>query len=165
MAPRRTRKGMTEERRKRAVRVLGMRREGATYQQIAKEEGISVSTAFEDVDKALKEITREPAESVLRLELERLDGMYFRLSTQISRLNRQISGDQGRGEVDLPAIEMIRKLINTQISVSERRAKLLGMDTQHHEHSIDPAIAIQEAFGTIVAVSEDELMGQIGEEV
>lgn len=119
-------KGMTEERRRRAARALEMRRDFVPYRDIADALGVSVRTAYEDVQKALKEITREPAEDVLKMELERLGAMHLRLSSEIARVTKQLK--QNRDDVDLRAVEQVRRLINSQVNVSERRARLLGLN-------------------------------------
>lgn len=152
---------MTEQRRERASKALALRREGASYSQIAQELRVSTTTAFDDVDKALKEITREPAEDVLKLELERLDSMFFRLSTQIGRVNRSLAKEQEKGTLDLKGVDALRRLIGTQITVSERRARMLGLDTQRQEIVMDGADAIREALGTIVSTPDEELLAMI----
>lgn len=54
---------------------LNARLAGANYRQIAEDMQISVSTAHSYVEDAIKEITRENAEQVLALELQRYDEM------------------------------------------------------------------------------------------
>ena len=63
------------QRRKRANEALQLRASGWTYRQIAEEMRINVKTAYQYVDFALKEITRENAEQVFTLELERCDSL------------------------------------------------------------------------------------------
>ncbi|KAA8723221.1 hypothetical protein F4V58_07865 [Corynebacterium phocae] len=55
---------------------LLLREKGLSYARIAEEIGVSSSQAYEDVQDALEEITREPAEHVLVLELQRIDRMW-----------------------------------------------------------------------------------------
>lgn len=154
-------RGMTERRRIRAAKALELRRDYVPYRDIAARLNVSIGTAHEDVRLALKEIIREPAEEVLTMELERLGHMHFRLSAEISRISRHLKAD-GDG-VDLKAIDTIRKLIATQNSVAERRAKLLGLDMQRHEVVVDSAEAIREELGVIIATPESELTALIGE--
>lgn len=90
---------------------LAMRRNGATYRQIAKALGISVEVAFADVQaelNALRTLTAEDAEAVRELELRRLDDYVYALS------RRTAQGDP--------------QAIATMLRVQERRAKYLGLD-------------------------------------
>lgn len=151
------RKGMTEERRHRAARALAYRRDGDSYPTIAQKLDVSVTTAYDDVQKALQEITREPAEEVLTLELSRLDTMHARLAASIRQI---LNSEDGEG-ISLPSIEQIRKLIGTQLNVSERRAKLLGLEVQRQEVTFDSADAIVEQLGTILTTPVEDLVGMV----
>ncbi|QQO78153.1 hypothetical protein [Actinomyces sp. HMT897] len=62
-------------RRERIRQALEHRISGATYGDIATQMRISRSTAYTYVQDALKEITREPAEQVRTLELQRYDAL------------------------------------------------------------------------------------------
>lgn len=62
-------------RRERMREALHYRKNGYNYREIAAAMRISVSTAHTYIDDALKEVTRETAESVLTLELERYDAL------------------------------------------------------------------------------------------
>ena len=148
------RKGMTEERRHRAARALELRRDFVPYRDIAAQLGVSLRTAYDDVQNALEEITREPAEDVLKMELERLGSMHLRLTTEIARVTRHLKqGD----EIDLRAVDQVRKLIDSQVRVSERRAKLLGLDIIKHDVSDDLMDALATGFEVLDDTPLDEL--------
>lgn len=102
-------KGMTKERRERAAKSLNLREGGATYEQIGRSTGVSTKRAYEDVQDALKEITREPAEAVLDMELRRLDSLWRTAYIQ--------------------AKEGSLKAIQSSLQIMDRRARLLGLDT------------------------------------
>ena len=70
------------QRRKRMREALDYRKMGVSYRDIAASMHISLSTAHEYVSDALKEITREPAEQVLTLELDRYDQLLMGIFTQ-----------------------------------------------------------------------------------
>ncbi len=89
---------------KKKAEALELREIGHSYEAIAKELGISRTYAFELVDEALSEITREPAERVLQVELKRLDRM------QAGVYTAAVEGDQNA--------------IVTNIRLMEHRAKL-----------------------------------------
>lgn len=96
------------ERRRQAV---ALRTAGLTFDQIGKQLGVSVRTAFLDVTKELDKLRKDLSESVeaLReLELRRLDRAMVALHEQVGKGNH--------GAID----RMIR--------IMERRAKLLGLD-------------------------------------
>src|ERR1700722_4049700 len=63
--------------RQRQRQALELRKAGETYRQIADALGYkSKCGAYKAVDGALREVTREPAEAVRELELQRLDELY-----------------------------------------------------------------------------------------
>lgn len=93
----------------RAARALELRMEGMKFDDIANELGYnSKQAAFDAVSRELKAITREPAEEVLRLDLERLDRMWG-----IHYLNAQAGDAQA---------------LASCMRIMERRARLLGLD-------------------------------------
>lgn len=97
-----------KERRERAARALDLRTAGLGYREIAHRLGYSVGAAHNDVENALKEITREPAESLLAIELARTEELYA-LAIRYARA----------GEV---------KGISAAVSILDRRAKYLALD-------------------------------------
>lgn len=80
-------RGPTKARRERMVRALELRQQGLSYRAIAADIKVSPKRAFEDVQDALKEITRETAEQTLTLELERLDELYLLAYARARRQN------------------------------------------------------------------------------
>lgn len=100
----------TIDRRQKMQQALEYRKAGATFEQIAEKLGLSnKGNAYRLVRDALKEVTREPAEEVLILELERLD--------------RMLMGMWGQAAAgDVFAVDRVLKIM-------DRRAKYLGLDT------------------------------------
>ena len=95
--------------RERNAKALQLRKEGMNFEDIARECGFSSrQRAHEAVSTEIKRLTREPAEEVLVLELERLDAMFT-----MPYLNAQAG--------DLNAI-------NVCLRIMDRRAALLGID-------------------------------------
>lgn len=93
----------------RAAKALELRKGGATFDQIAQQLGYAGrGKAFEAIQAALREVTREPAEELLELELQRLDALQNGLWPKASR------GDT--------------KSVDSTLRVMERRHKLLGLD-------------------------------------
>jgi len=94
------------ERRRKAVE---LRKAGASFDDIAVQCGYKDrSGAYRAVKAALKDITREPAEELLTLELARLDAMLLGLWA-----------DARKGNV---------MKIDRVLKIMDRRAKLLGLD-------------------------------------
>lgn len=92
-----------------AAKALELRMEGKTFEAIAQELGYAGKQgAYDAVKRSLDAITREPAEELIKLDLERLDVLW-----QIQYLNAQGG--------DVQAMAACMKLM-------ERRAKLLGLD-------------------------------------
>ncbi|MGV9668648.1 helix-turn-helix domain-containing protein [Nocardia niigatensis] len=95
-------------RQKRVARALQLRETGANYRQISQALDISMSTAHKYVKQAMAEIVREPAESVLQLELSRCDVMLLSIWKSVTK-------------GDLQAIDRALRIM-------DRRAKLTGVD-------------------------------------
>lgn len=92
-----------------AVKAWEARKLGATLAQAAKVAGYANRGAAHNAISTLKRgLQIEAAEEMVAMESERLDGYLFALATKIK------AGDE--------------KAINTAIKISERRAKLLGLD-------------------------------------
>jgi len=93
----------------RAAKALELRMEGKTFEAIAEELGYAGKQgAYDAVRRSIAAVTREPAEELLKLDLERLDAMWG-----IHYLNAQAG--------DVQALSACMKIM-------ERRAKLLGLD-------------------------------------
>ena len=93
----------------RTIQALELRKAGFTYSVIAEKLGYTgKAAAWDAVNRALKQLKREPAEGVLALELERLDALYKSMYPQALKGN-------------LGAVDRCLK-------ISERRARLLGLD-------------------------------------
>lgn len=92
-----------------AAKALELRMEGKTFEVIAEELGYAGRQgAYDAVRRSLDAITREPAEELIKLDLERLDALWG-----IQFLNAQAG--------DVQAMAACMKIM-------ERRAKLLGLD-------------------------------------
>ncbi len=99
----------TVEAKMKAAKALELRMEGKTFEAIAEELGYAGKQgAYDAVRRSIAAITREPAEELLKLDLERLDAMWG-----IHYLNAQAG--------DVQALAACMKIM-------ERRAKLLGLD-------------------------------------
>lgn len=154
--PKRARKGthITEERRHRMAEALKYRKQGRSYPQIADALGISVSQAERDVKDALNEITREPAEEVLAMELHRLDTRELQLNAEVARCLKYMA-DNGP---DVKWSDLLRKHTETLLRVSMQRARLTGLDNGIHvDASIDVEETVQAMFTQIMRADPEEL--------
>lgn len=157
--PRRARKGthITEERRHRMAKALEYRKQGRSYQKIAEALGISLSQAERDVKDALNEITREPAEEVLAMELQRLDTRELQLNAEVARCLREMN-EHGS---DVKWSDLLRKHTETLLRVSMQRARLTGLDNGIHvDASIDVEETVQAMFTQIMQADPEELGGE-----
>ncbi|MFC9874868.1 hypothetical protein [Nocardia salmonicida] len=96
------------EKRRRMAEALRLRETGANYRMIGEALEVSTSTAHGYVTDAIKELTREPAEAVLQMELNRLDTLTYRLWEDATADN-------------LKAVDRVLRIM-------ERRDKLTGLD-------------------------------------
>lgn len=102
-----------------AAKALELRMEGKTFEAIAEEVGYAGKQgAYDAVRRSLREIVREPAEELIRLDLERLDAMWG-----IHYLNAQAGDPQA---------------LASCMRIMERRAKLLGLDAPTKVAETDP---------------------------
>lgn len=95
----------------RRAKALSLRRAGVTYQQIATATGVSLETAYSDVQaelSALRLQTVEDATAVRELELRRLDDY-----------TRALAPRAAQGDI---------AAITTLLRVQERRSRYLGLD-------------------------------------
>jgi hypothetical protein len=126
------------------IRALDLRRRGLSYPQISAELGCSLSTAHTMVQRALADSAREAGEEVRQIEAQRLDDLTRTLNrVMLTRHYRvaqtgQVATDPETGAPLLDADPVIRAVL-ALVRVSERRAKLLGLDapTRHEVITID----------------------------
>ncbi len=94
-------------------RACALRRDGATYQEIADRLGFADrSAARHAVERALAAAVREPAAELRELELMRLDRLYLVAS-------ELLDGDD---------LDVRLKAVDRLVRISERRSRLLGLD-------------------------------------
>lgn len=95
----------------RRAKAFSLRKAGASYRQIAQQMAVSLNTAYADVQAELLELreqTKSDAVEVRELELQRCDEMILGLWPAVRR------GDP--------------KAVMAAVRVSDRRARLLGLD-------------------------------------
>jgi len=98
------------------VRVMELRRIGLTFEQIAKEVGYAGRQgAKEAYDAAIARMGREAAEDLRILENDRLDDLWRRAYTQLSKID---AGD----------VDALTKLESVMLRISQRRSGLMGLD-------------------------------------
>lgn len=97
------------ERAERRSRAVDLRREGLTLREVANELGVSVYTAWNDIQTAVRDIPKEEADLLRQQEADRLDAL------QHAIWEKAIAGD-------LHAIDRVLKII-------ERRCRLMGLDS------------------------------------
>lgn len=127
-----------------------LRADGHTYRAIAAELHITVSSAHDAVQRALRAIVEEPATEVLRLELDRLDAELVRLNGleaaaravlerehvtvshgKVITMEDPDTGDEKPLLDDGPVLQAIDRLVRIEDARrrnGERRAKLLGLE-------------------------------------
>lgn len=114
MTQRGHRKTPTAERLEAEAQALDMRRAGVTYDVIGQRLGINPGVAHRYVSEALRRTLQEPADELRTLEVARLDRLEFAVWA------RAMSGDQAA--------------VQSVLRISERRAKLLGLDAPVRAH-------------------------------
>lgn len=131
----------------RRAEVLRLRLDGLTLAQIGDRLGIRADSVHDIITRALRSMTKEPAEELLNLELARLDSLYaeamnaVRAFTPVLHNGKvvQIPVIDGNGQTvkdpggqPLTCIAQDRQPVLAGIACAvrllERRAKLLGLD-------------------------------------
>lgn len=110
---------------KRRATALELRSKGYDFRRIARETGVSLKQAYDDVWRAIDELPKGDVEKARREALERLDHLQSTLSQRMAELDEvQIEEDGTEtwfiGEIEKTAAAILR--------VEERRARLLGLD-------------------------------------
>lgn len=148
----------SEERRKRMAEALDLRKKGLGYQQIGEIIGVSGAQAHRDVQDALLEITKEPAQEVRAIELQRSEEQHLRLNGEIGRVLKHLKAStSAEGLTDLKAVDSVRRLIETQNKVAQTRHRLNGFDMGIQiDASMDVQASIDKAFATILGAEPDE---------
>lgn len=148
----------SEKRRKRMAEALRLRKQGLGYDHIAEQLDVSNAQVYRDVQDALLEITKEPAQNVRALELQRSDEQHLRLNAEIGRVLKHLKvTTAGAGVVDLKAVETVRRLIESQNKVAQTRHRLNGFDMGLQvDASLDVQASIDKAFATILGADTDE---------
>lgn len=111
----------------RRLKALELRAQGRPYRAIAVDMGISRARAYELVREALDDITqqsKETAEQVREIELDRLDDLHERLTMKL-RLQRRKVMNKDNVEVMVP--DPSEKTVDSLLRVAEHRARLLGI--------------------------------------
>lgn len=148
----------SEERRKRMAEALDLRKKGLGYVQIGEIIGVSGAQAHRDVQDALLEITKEPAQEVRTIELQRSEEQHLRLNGEIGRVLKHLKAATDlEGLTDLKAVDTVRRLIETQNKVAQTRHRLNGFDMGIQiDASMDVQASIDKAFATILGAEPEE---------
>lgn len=127
-------------------KALDYRKQGWSYNRIAKEMHLGVTTVREDILWCLDQVISEPAEEVRKMELERLDEL------QAAIWQRAIGGDY-------VAIDRVLRIM-------DKRQRILGIETPVEAFSLDfilqMATEISEQLGIPVEdiVAEAEFLAR-----
>ena len=140
---------------KRDAEACRLRAQNYTYDQIAAQlKFANRGNAHQAVQRALKDITREPAEELRTMELERLDGL-----ASISQRVIEESDD----------LELILKAVDRHLKIQARRAALMGLDAPAKSEVSGPAgdpISMQVAdFAALPAKVRRERLTELAAEV
>ena len=148
----------------REIRAVQLRAAGADYNEIARALNYSNrSGAFKAVRRALQRWGSEAVEELRILELQRLDTITKKLWPAIVGRTARDLGDG----VTEPAVEPSREAMNLYLKVSQRRAKLLGLDAPtmldltgpESETAGDRTVADVERFQHLIAAMMAEEQG------
>lgn len=133
--------------REREAQVLRLRRDGLTFEVIAKRLGFSSSSgAYQAFKRAMDRTVQQPADEIRKLELERLDYLWEVLQPALAK---------GRGYA-----------VEKAIMIMDRRARLLGLDapTKHQLTVSDQVTAEIEALAAELGVGTDVVDAEIVED-
>lgn len=145
-------------------KAAALRVQGFTFAEIAAEMGCAVSTANDRVKRAMAAVRVASAAELVRTEDERLDALWkvawreaFRNHLMVSHGKVvHITNDAGQS---VPVIDHGPKLqaLNTLLRISERRAKLHGLDAPVR-HRVD--VVTEDAIDAEIRRLEEEIARQ-----
>lgn len=130
----------------RALEALNLRLAGASYREIGGMLGVSGTTAFQHVQRMLRETAQEPADAVREAELARLDRLL------LAHWSAAI-GDP-KAEPPVPGDRDATRMV---LQIMDRRARYLGLDAptridvtgwirgMAEREGIDPEQAVRDA--------------------
>lgn len=124
-----------------------LRSKGWSYRQIARHFGWSShKSAQEAIQRAIDSICREPAESAVRFELDRMDAQLLSLEASEREMRKVLEEDhyvledgqpvyvEGRPVRDdrpwARAVDRLNKIQEIRLRISESRRRLLGLDAE-----------------------------------
>lgn len=158
--------------------MLEMRMAGWKYPDLAQHFGCSVTYCIKLVNKALKEVTKGPAEEFLDLELMKLDEYQKEVLAVLKRFHPVINQGQivrFKQEGDLPdepgqALQddgPILQSIDRLLKISERRAKLLGLDKPDKKEITgkdgEPLLSNQAAADEAAKATREAMLAAVSE--
>lgn len=163
-------KGPTPQRRQRMRTALKLREAGTSYAAIGEQLGVATKTAWEDVQDALKEITREPAEQLLTLELARIDERERVSNSELAIARtaiRKVLKEAEEGGYNTPVKQLaplfgqVARLLEAGVKIAGQRQRLLGLDQGIHvDATVDVTRAINDFLRPFSAEEEAAMMGE-----
>ena len=138
-------------------RAAGMKLSGLTYEQIADDLGISRTTAFEAVERAMKAVPFEEADTLRKIELAHLDKAQ---SKALEILDKQHVAISASGKVVYndgePVLDdsVALKAVDSLVKVQGRRAKLLGLDAPTRVQAMIAIITLDDQKADITNLFE-----------
>jgi hypothetical protein len=157
------------------AQAVDLRRRNLTYRQIAAQMGFrSVASAHEAVARGLADMLLEPANELRQMEAERLDEMarsawrvLYEKHVHVTAAGKiAVNPEDGKPLID---DGVVLKAIDSLLKISERRAKLLGLDQPtrvraevEHVDSLDQEI--EDLLARLAGGGERAPAGQAGSE-
>lgn len=105
-------------------RAMDLRIKGLNYRQIAAELGYSVGRVYKMVSEGIAQLQQDCAEKANEVRLIETD-----------RLDQMLTALQGRLDTGEP------QAVNAALRIMERRSRLLGLDVQEPESTLERALA------------------------
>jgi len=110
-----------------------MRSRSMTYQQIGDALRVTKQAAWEMVERAMKEVITEPAESAVAFELQKLDAQEQDILERLEKRHFVVSNGRlisiGDPPLPLEDDDFALRAHALLLRVAERRARLLGLDS------------------------------------
>ena len=129
-------------------RMASLKLAGLTYESIAQEFGISLSGAYQGVERAMKAVPFPEADTLRKIELTHLDKAQSKALAilEARHLMADIKGkviydDEGNVALD---DTVALKAIDSLVKVQTRRAKLLGLDAPTRVQALIGIITLDE---------------------
>ena len=143
-------------RKDRRAKALELRTAGGTNEQVARELGISVKQARNDIRRALRERGAERVDECRAILNGQLDADMLRVNRMLSLAVDAAEGAEGK--TNLKAMSAVASLVSAKTRIVVAKARINGAEApRKHEHELGDKAASSVVMAVVSNMSEERL--------